>query len=238
MGNRSLARGLQDGLHDPRPPHLLPIIHLCFRIFVSKEIPRQEIGNQSFGQSLPLEVNVCLLHIVSTAALSLPPRTRSGALANTLHQATNGKPPRVFQFVIFVWISAARFVPVKITGAGARSKLGTMQRSKAVVAMMSEPSLPLWLRCSYICNLYYTLHRPFLHNLNGYKHISVCAGLVRLHILKTGPLHRRPNETLSWCTSSRGLNLFLLCRFLAQERLTKREKLANVSFTYVCVRQR
>ena len=228
MGNRSLARGLQDGLHDPRPPHLLPIIHLCFRIFVSKEIPRQEIGNQSFGQSLPLEVNVCLLHIVSTAALSLPPRTRSGALANTLHQATNGKPPRVFQFVIFVWISAARFVPVKITGAVARSKLGTMQRSKAVVAMMSEPSLPLWLRCSYICNLYYTLHfylyifyicnlytlhRPFLHNLNGYKHISVCAGLVRLHILKTGPLHRRPNETSSWCTSSRWLNLFLLCIF-------------------------
>ena len=208
MGNRSLARGLQDGLHDPRPPHLLPIIHLCFRIFVSKEIPRQEIGNQSFGQSLPLEVNVCLLHIVSTAALSLPPRTRSGALANTLHQATNGKPLRVFRFVIFVWISAARFVPVKITGAGARSKLGTMQRSKAVVAMMSEPSLPLWLRCSYICNLYYTLHRPFLHNLNGYKHISVCAGLVRLHILKTGPLHRRPNETSSWCTSSRRLNFF------------------------------
>ena len=202
MGNRSLARGLQDGLHDPRPPHLLPIIHLCFRIFVSKEIPRQEIGNQSFGQSLPLEVNVCPLHIVSTAALSLPPRTRSGALANTLHQATNGKPLRVFRFVIFVWISAARFVPVKITGPGARSKLGTMQRSKAVVAMMSEPSLPLWLRCSYICNLYYTLHRPFLHNLNGYKHISVCAGLVRLHILKTGPLHRRPNETSSWCTSS------------------------------------
>ena len=79
---------------------------------------------------------------------------------------------------------------------------GTMQRSKAVVAMMSEPSLPLWLRCSYICNLYYRLHRPFLHNLNGYKHISVCAGLVRLHILKTGPLHRRPNETSSWCTSS------------------------------------
>ena len=154
MGNRSLARGLQDGLHDPRPPHLLPIIHLCFRIFVSKEIPRQEIGNQSFGQSLPLEVNVCPLHIVSTAALSLPPRTRSGALANTPHQATNGKPLRVFRFVIFVWISAARFVPVKITGAGARSKLGTMQRSKAVVAMMSEPSLPLWLRCSYICNLY------------------------------------------------------------------------------------
>ena len=220
MGNRSLARGLQDGLHDPRPPHLLPIIHLCFRIFVSKEIPRQEIGNQSFGQSLPLEVNVCLLHIVSTAALSLPPRTRSGALANTLHQATNGKPPRVFQFVIFVWISAARFVPVKITGAVARSKLGTMQRSKAVVAMMSEPSLPLWLRCSYICNLY-TLHRPFLHNLNGYKHISVCAGLVRLHILKTGPLHRRPNETSSWCTSSRWLNLFLLCMFLTQERLKK-----------------
>ena len=193
MGNRSLARGLQDGLHDPRPPHLLPIIHLCFRIFVSKEIPRQEIGNQSFGQSLPLEVNVCPLHIVSTAALSLPPRTRSGALANTLHQATNGKPLRVFRFVIFVWISAARFVPVKITGPGARSKLGTMQRSKAVVAMMSEPSLPLWLRCSYICNLY------TLHNLNGYKHISVCAGLVRLHILKTGPLHRRPNETSSWC---------------------------------------
>ena len=221
MGNRSLARGLQDGLHDPRPPHLLPIIHLCFRIFVSKEIPRQEIGNQSFGQSLPLEVNVCLLHIVSTAALSLPPRTRSGALANTLHQATNGKPPRVFQFVIFVWISAARFVPVKITGAVARSKLGTMQRSKAVVAMMSEPSLPLWLRCSYICNLYYTLHRPFLHNLNGYKHISVCAGLVRLHILKTGPLHRRPNETSSWCTSSWWLNLFLLCMFLTQERLKK-----------------
>ena len=212
MGNRSLARGLQDGLHDPRPPHLLPIIHLCFRIFVSKEIPRQEIGNQSFGQSLPLEVNVCLLHIVSTAALSLPPRTRSGALANTLHQATNGKPPRVFQFVIFVWISAARFVPVKITGAVARSKLGTMQRSKAVVAMMSEPSLPLWLRCSYICNLY-TLHRPFLHNLNGYKHISVCAGLVRLHILKTGPLHRRPNETSSWCTSSRWLNFFYCACF-------------------------
>ena len=47
-----------------------------------------------------------------------------------------------------------------------------------------------------------SLHRPFLHNLNGYKHISVCAGLVRLHILKTGPLHRRPNETSSWCTSS------------------------------------
>ena len=223
MGNRSLARGLQDGLHDPRPPHLLPIIHLCFRIFVSKEILRQEIGNQSFGQSLPLEVNVCLLHIVSTAALSLPPRTRSGALANTLHQATNGKPPRVFQFVIFVWISAARFVPVKITRAVARSKLGTMQRSKAVVAMMSEPSLPLWLRCSYICNLYYTLHRPFLHNLNGYKHISVCAGLVRLHILKTGPLHRRPNETSSWCTSSRWLNLFLLCIFLTLERLKKRK---------------
>ena len=34
------------------------------------------------------------------------------------------------------------------------------------------------------------------------------------------------------------LNLFLLCRFLAQARLTKREKLANVSFTYVGVRQR
>ena len=107
-------------------PHQCPIIHLCFGIFVSKEIPRQEIDNQSFGQSMPLEVNVCPLHIVSTAALSLPPRTRSGALTNTLHQATNGKPPRVFQFVIFVWISAARFVPVKITGAGARSKLGTM----------------------------------------------------------------------------------------------------------------
>ena len=223
MGNRSLARGLQDGLHDPRPPHLLPIIHLCFRIFVSKEIPRQEIGNQSFGQSLPLEVNVCLLHIVSTAALSLPPRTRSGALANTLHQATNGKPPRVFQFVIFVWISAARFVPVKITGAVARSKLGTMQRSKAVVAMMSEPSLPLWLRCSYICNLY-TLHRPFLHNLNGYKHISVCAGLVRLHILKTGPLHRRPNETSSWCTSSRWLNFFFPVNFFDTGEVKKRGK--------------
>ena len=221
MGNRSLARGLQDGLHDPRPPHLLPIIHLCFRIFVSKEIPRQEIGNQSFGQSLPLEVNVCPLHIVSTAALSLPPRTRSGTLANTLHQATNGKPLRVFRFVIFVWISAARFVPVKITGAVARSKLGTMQRSKAVVAMMSEPSLPLWPSCSYICNLYYTLHRPFPHNLNGYKHISVCAGLVRLHILKTGPLHRRPNETSSWCTKRRWLSFFLLCMFLTQERLKK-----------------
>ena len=43
-------------------PHQSPIIHLCFGIFVSKEIPRQQIGNQSFGQSLPLEVNVCPLH--------------------------------------------------------------------------------------------------------------------------------------------------------------------------------
>ena len=116
---------------------------------------------------------------------------------------------------------------------------GTMQRSKAVVAMMSEPSLPLWLRCSYICNLYYRLHRPFLHNLNGYKHISVCAGLVRLHILKTGPLHRRPNETSSWCiSSSKVAQLIFSLQVFGTGEVNKKGKTSNVSFTYVCVRQR
>ena len=196
MGNRSLARGLQDGLHDPRPPHLLPIIHLCFRIFVSKEIPGQEIGNQSFRQSLPLEVNVCPLHIVSTAALSLPPRTRSGALANTLHQATNGESFSICNFCL----DFSRSFCSRQNHRG-RCEIKAGDDAKVEGSCCNDERAELAIVAALLLHLQ-SLHRPFLHNLNGYKHISVCAGLVRLHILKTGPLHRRPNETSSWCTSS------------------------------------
>ena len=105
----------------PAPHHQCsPIIHLCFGIFVSKEIPRQQIGNQSFGQSLPLEVNVCPLHAARSCNHSiffaLPHKKWHFKISK---HSSRRNPARVFQFVIFVWFSALPILfPSKSPGPG------------------------------------------------------------------------------------------------------------------------
>ena len=147
-------------------PHQCPIIHLCFGIFVSKEIPRQQIGNQSFGQSLPLEVNVCPLHAAEPSCnhsifFAVADQKWHFGISKYSPPTTMEIQREYFNLLFLSGFQrAGHFVPVKITEAQARSKLGTLQRSGGV-AMMRESSLPLWApmlpssdaKQSYIYNL-------------------------------------------------------------------------------------
>ena len=110
-----------------------PIIHLCASIFVSKENPRQQIGNQSFGQSLPAgEVNVCRLHsctptraAATVFSLLLVPDQLSATLklANT--------PTMEIQrlSICYFCLDFSRSFCSRQNHRCSRSKLGTLQRS-------------------------------------------------------------------------------------------------------------